>query len=30
MDWVYDKQGNMISQKDLNGKKEKETEKTEA
>jgi YD repeat-containing protein len=29
MDWVYDKQGNMISQKDLNGKKEKETEKTE-
>jgi len=30
MDWVYDKQGNMISQKDLNGKKEKETEKTKA
>ena len=29
MDWVYDKQGNMISQKDLNGKKEKEAEKKE-
>ncbi len=30
VDWVYDKEGNMIKQKDLNGKKKEETEKTEA
>ena len=30
MDWVYDKQGNSIKSSELNGKEEKETEKTEA
>ena len=29
MDWCYDKQGNSIKLNELNGKKEKETEKKE-
>lgn len=28
MDWIYDKQGNSINPKDLNGKKEKKAEET--